>query len=45
MSGRSLWIGLPPEAHDDHVDEEVRRVHALEGCEKGKEIMVVNAPQ
>ncbi|GLJ53303.1 hypothetical protein SUGI_1136020 [Cryptomeria japonica] len=42
MGGRSLWIGFPPKAHDDHVDEEDQNKHAMEGCEKGKEIVVVN---
>ncbi|GLJ30497.1 hypothetical protein SUGI_0603540 [Cryptomeria japonica] len=45
MGGRSMWIGFPAEAHDDHVDEENRRERAMEGCEKGKEIVVVNVPQ
>lgn len=42
--GRSLWIGFPLEAHDDHVDDKDQCEHLMDGCEKGKEIVVVNAP-
>lgn len=43
--GRSLWIGFRLEAHDDRVDEVNQRVHDLDGSYKGKEIMMVSAPQ